>query len=268
MHLRKRLCAPIYFGPGIIKDSAKMKLNALENLKLSQEWVDNSTFLNEDGSFSHQVLNERSVQVYTQKASLLITTLFSSLGSKDSNEAPRLQEQRLRSARRQLLVSILAHAWLWGRPKVLDNKGNLVPYEKRRVLAPQDILNFFIKVRAHEASYTYKETWEFLDKGIQEVALPEDTSKWNAIGVIACLRWDKSHNLHSGGPWCSCRLEKKLPPPYQEVPLNNSLAWSVDKKLPPLYQEVPLNNGSAYSVDLDLVSSSKIKSDTAEEFYL
>ncbi|KAI3571405.1 hypothetical protein IWW34DRAFT_675423, partial [Fusarium oxysporum f. sp. albedinis] len=228
MHPRKRLCAPIYFEPEIIKDSAITKLDALENLKLSQEWVNSSIFLNEDGSFSHQVLNKRSIQVYTQKASLLITTLFYSLGSKDSEEAPRLQEQWLRSARRQLLVSLLAHAWLWGRPKVLDNKGNLVPYEKRRVLAPQDILNFFMKVRAREASYTYKEVREFLDKGIQKVFLYEDISKWNATGVIACLRWDQSHNLHNGGPWCSCRLERKLPPPYQEVSLVNGSVWDVN----------------------------------------
>ncbi|KAH7201151.1 hypothetical protein DER44DRAFT_812042 [Fusarium oxysporum] len=238
MHPRKRLCAPIYFEPEIIKDSAITKLDALENLKLSQEWVNNSIFLNEDGSFSHQVLNKRSFQVYTQKASLLITTLFSSVGSKDSKEAPRLHEESLRSARRQLLVSLLAHAWLWGRPKVLDNNGDLVPYEKRRVLAPQDILNFFMKVRTHKASFTYKEVREFLDKGIQKVTLYEDTSKWNATGVIACLRWDQSHNLHNGGPWCSFTL-------------NNGLAWPVDKKLPPPYQEVSLVNGSVWGVNLD-----------------
>jgi hypothetical protein len=246
MHPSKRLCAPIYFEPQIIKDSALKKLKAIENLKLTQQWINNSIYLNEDGTFSHQVLEERSVQVYTQKASLRIATLFSLLGSKDSKEAPRLQ-QRLHSARRQLLVSLLAHAWLWGRPKVLDNKGNLVPFEKRRVLAPQDILNFFMKVRSHEASYTYKEVWEFLDKGIQEVALYKDTSKWNATGVIACLRWDKSHNLHNGGPWCSCRLERKLPPPYQEV---------------------SLTNGSVWDVDLDPDDLEKMKSDAAEEFHL
>ncbi|KAH7207440.1 hypothetical protein DER44DRAFT_663384 [Fusarium oxysporum] len=247
MHPSKRLCAPIYFEPQTMRDSALKKLDALENLKLSQQWVDNSIYLNEDGTFSHQVLEERSVQVYTQKASLLIAKLFSSLGSKDLKEAPRLQEQRLRNARRQLLVSLLAHAWLWGRPKVLDNKGNSVAYKERRVLAPQDILNFFAEVRAHKASYTYKEIQHFLDKRIQEVALHKDTSKWNVTGVVACLRWDKSHNLHNGGPWCSCRLEKKPPPPYQEV---------------------PLNNGSAWSVDLDPDDLKKMKSDVAEEFHL
>jgi hypothetical protein len=208
MHPSRRLCAPVYFGPQTIRDSALKKLNALE---ISQQWVDDSTiFLNEDGSFSHKVIKEGSFKVHTQKVSLFMANLFSL--SKTSKE-----EQRLYNARRRLLVSLLAHAWLWGRPRVLDNRGNPVAFEERRVLAPQDILDFLGKVRARKASCTYKEIHDFLVH-MQEVALHEDTSKWNITGVIACLRWDKSHNLHNGGPWCSCRLEKKgLPPPYHEV---------------------------------------------------
>jgi hypothetical protein len=127
------------------------------------------------------------------------------------------EEQRLHLGRRQLVVSLLAYAWLWGRPKVLDNRGNPVAFEKRRVLAPQAILDFLDKVRAGKASCTDEEIRNFLLK-VPEVHLHEDTSKWNVTGLIACLRWDKSHDLHDGGPWCSCRLERDLfPPPYGEV---------------------------------------------------
>ncbi|KAI3561733.1 hypothetical protein IWW34DRAFT_825353 [Fusarium oxysporum f. sp. albedinis] len=225
MHSRKRLCAPIYFEPQTIKDSALKKLDALQSLERSQEWVDDSTiFLNEDGSFSHEVIEEGSFNARTQKVSLFMAKLFSSPRSEDSKE-----ELRLRRARRRLLVSLLAHAWLWGRPRVLDNSGNPVPFDGRTVLDPQAILNFLAAVRARKASCTYEEIRKFLEVDVQEVALREDTSKWNITGVIACLRWDKSHNLRDGGPWCSCRLEKKdLPPPYHEACRTKPSVWSVD----------------------------------------
>ncbi|EWG46568.1 hypothetical protein FVEG_15992 [Fusarium verticillioides 7600] len=207
----RRLCAPVYFGPETIRDSALKWLKALQNIKSSQQWVDDSTiFLNEDGSFSHKVIKEGSFKVHAQKVSLFLTNLFSP--SKASKE-----EQRLQNARRRLLVSLLAHAWLWGRPRVLDDRGNPVAFKEREVLAPEDILDFLGKARARKASYTHKDIHDFLSH-IKVVALHEDMSKWNITGVIACLRWDQSHNLHNGGPWCSCRLEKKgRPPPYDEV---------------------------------------------------
>jgi hypothetical protein len=228
MHLSKRACAPVYFGPEIIRDSALKKLKALKDLKSSGQWVDDSTiFLNRDGSFSHRVIEERSFRVCTQKVSLFMARLISASGSEAATE-----EQRLRNARRRLLVSLLAHAWLWGRPKVLDNRGNPVAFEDRRVLAPQDILNFLDRVRAGTASFTHEEVCGFLVDDAQEVALHEDMSKWNLRGVIACLRWDKAHNLRDGGPWCSCRLERKgLPPPYDEVcPTKISLWRSTEGK--------------------------------------
>ncbi|KAI8397186.1 hypothetical protein FOFC_20458 [Fusarium oxysporum] len=225
MHSNKRACAPIYFEPQTIKDSALIKLDALQSLKQSQEWVDDSTiFLNEDGSFSHEVIEEGSFKARTQKVFLFMAKLFSSPGSEDSKE-----ELRLRRARRRLLVSLLAHAWLWGRPKVLDNRGNPVAFDERKVLAPQDILNFFRKVRARKRSYSYDDIRYFLEHDLKEVDLHKDTSKWHIMGVVACLRWDKSHNLHDGGPWCSCRLETKgHPPPYHEACPTKPSVWSVD----------------------------------------
>jgi hypothetical protein len=214
MHPNKLSCAPIYFGPQEIRKAALIKLETLEALKLHRQWIgDSILFLNKDGSFSHKVTEEASFKARTQKASFFIANLFSSPGYKTSPK-----EQRLYVAQRQLLVSLLAHAWLWGRPKVLDNEGNYVAFEERQVLAPQNILDFLGRVQ--EGSCTYKETQKFLENA-PAIFLHEDTSKWNIMGVIACLRWDKSHDLHDGGPWCSCRLERdRFPPPYHEVCLN------------------------------------------------
>ncbi|KAJ0134782.1 Uncharacterized protein HZ326_22167 [Fusarium oxysporum f. sp. albedinis] len=205
MRRSKELCAPIYLTPQEVKISALNKLEALEALSLNRQWVDNSAiFLRKDGTFSHEVAKRGGLQTLIQTAYL----------------SKKKDYEMLRNARRQLLVSILAHAWLWGRPKVLDNQGNLVAFEKRPVIAPQDILDFFDRVRAHEASYTYEEIQKFLFNA-QEVPLHLDKSKWNITGFFACLRWDNLHNLRRvGGPWCSCRMEKDCyPPPYY----NNSL---------------------------------------------
>lgn len=216
MHPNKLSCAPIYFGPQEIRKAALAKLETLEALTLNEQWIDNSIlFLNKDGSFSHKVTEDAYFKVHIQKASFFIGNLFSSPGYKSSPK-----EQRLHLAQRQLLVSLLAHAWLWGRPKVLDNEGNLVAFEERQVLAPQSILNFLGK--AHKGSNSYKETQRFLENA-PIIFLYEDTSRWNIMGVVACLRWDKSHDLHNGGPWCSCRLEKdRFPPPYHEVCLTKT----------------------------------------------
>ncbi|KAH7208448.1 uncharacterized protein BKA55DRAFT_720238 [Fusarium redolens] len=214
MHPNKISCAPIYLTPQEVKRSALIKLEALETLNLHRQWVDNSAiFLNKDGSYSHKVVDKGSLQMHIQTAYFSMASFIYSPGCKVSPE-----EERLQNARRHLLVSILAHAWLWGRPKVLDNQGNFVAFEKRQVIAPQDILDFFGKVRAHEANYTYEEIQKFLVNA-QEVPLHLDKSKWNLTGFIACLRWDNLHNLyHNGGPWCSCRLEKdRYPPPYYET---------------------------------------------------
>ncbi|KAI3573909.1 hypothetical protein IWW34DRAFT_793848 [Fusarium oxysporum f. sp. albedinis] len=225
-------CTPIYLLPQQIRTAALEELQSLEALRPHQ-WVDASTiFLNKDGSFSVKLINEKSSRVYMLKASLFMVDLFCSPRLKVTKEQQRpfavetedwkrvhaqrnSGQQRLHHARRRLLVSLLAHAWLWGRPKVLDNQGNMVAFEERRVLSPTEILRFLQKIQVQKRYCTYKEVRDFLEK-VQEVSLYEDTSKWNIAGVIACVWWDKSHN-RDGGPWCSCRLEKELPPPYQEV---------------------------------------------------
>lgn len=211
MHPKKITCTPIYIEPQDMKNAA---FEALKALRLCRQWVDNSTLLlNKDGSFSHKAIKEGSFKVRIQKASFSLGILLSSSRYKTLPE-----ERRLHIGGRQLLISLLAHAWLWGRPKVLDKEGNLVAFEKRQVLAPQAILDFLSK-----ATYTYQEIWKFLAE-IKTVPLHKDTSKWNLIGVIACLRWDRSHNQPHGGPWCCCRLEKySFPPPYYEVCPTKSL---------------------------------------------
>jgi hypothetical protein len=217
MYPNKISCAPIYLGPQEVRHAALEGLEALEDSKLRQ-WVDTSTiFLNKDGSFSLKVIDEGSFRARMLKASLFMVNIFSSPRLKASEE-----QQRLHRARRRLLVSLLAHAWLWGRPKVLDNHGNPVAFEDRRVLAPEDILEFLSDTRVHTTPCRCENIRGFLEK-VQDVSLFKDTSKWNMMGVIACLKWDKSHNLHAAGPWCSCRLEKEFyPPSYHEVYLTKN----------------------------------------------
>lgn len=105
---------------------------------------------------------------------------------------------------------------------MFDNEGNPVAFGERRVLAPQYILDFLSSIRARKDRCIYERIRKFLE-GLETVPLHEDTSKWNITGIIACLRWDRSHNLHNREPWCYCRLEKYLsPPPYHEICLTNS----------------------------------------------
>jgi hypothetical protein len=227
MYPSKIYCAPIYRDYKQIRQAAQDALEDLEapeDSKLRQ-WVDTSTiFLNKDGSFSPEMIDKRSFRgralEVSQKASLFMVNLFSSQRFKASEE----EEQRLHHARRRVLVSLLAHAWLWGRPNVLDNHGNPVAFKDRRVLAPEDILKFLSNTRVHTARCGCENVQDFLEK-LQDVSLHEDTSKWNMMGVIACLRWDKSHDLYEDGPWCSCRLKKELfppPPSYHEVCLTKN----------------------------------------------
>jgi hypothetical protein len=223
MYSSKISCAPIYRDYKQIRQAAQDALEDLEAPEVSKlrQWVDTSTiFLNKDGSFALKMIDEGSFRVRTLKASLFMVNLFSSLSLKASEE----EEQRLHHARRRVLVSLLAHAWLWGRPNVLDNHGNPVAFKRRRVLAPKDILEFLSDTRVHTADCRCKNVRAFLET-VQGVSLHEDTSKWNMMGVVACLRWDKLHNLYAEGPWCSCRLQKELhspPPSYHEVCLSKN----------------------------------------------
>jgi hypothetical protein len=225
MYPNKTFCAPIYLEP---PEMVRAALWALEDLEAPEDsklrqWIDASTiFLNEDGYFSLEMIDKRSFRgralEASQKASLFLVNFFSSPKPKASEE----EEQRLHHARRRLLISLLAHAWLWGRPKVLDNNGNPVAFGKRRVLAPKDILKFLSDTRTHTTNCRCENVRDFVEK-LQDVSLHEDTSKWNMMGVIACLRWDKSHDLYEEGPWCSCRFEKEsFPPSYHEVCLTKN----------------------------------------------
>jgi hypothetical protein len=167
MYSNKIFCAPIYRDYEHIRHAALRvlkDLEALEDSKLPQ-WVDASTiFLNKDGSFSPEMIDKRSFRgralEASQKASLFMVNLFSSQRFKASEE----EEQRLHHARRRLLVSLLAHAWLWERPNVLDNHGNPVAFKDRRVLAPEDILKFLSNTRVHTARCGRKDVGDFLKK--------------------------------------------------------------------------------------------------------
>jgi hypothetical protein len=202
---KKVFCAPIYCGPQEMRDAVIRELESLENLKPVPWLVASTVFLNKDGSFSLKVIDERSLKIGMQKVSSFMVNLFYS----PSRKVPE-EQQRLHYARRRLLISLLAHAWLWRRHKVLDNQGNPVAFEDRRVLAPEDILNFLKDTQVHTGRCRCENVIGFLEK-VQEVPLLEDTSKWNVMGVTACLWWDKSHDLRKHdvhkGPWCSCRLE-------------------------------------------------------------
>jgi hypothetical protein len=199
-------CAPVYCGPQEMRDAITRALESLENLKPVPWLVASTIFLDKDGSFSLEETDERSLKMGVHKVASFMVNLFYS---------PRLkvpeEQQRLHYARRRLLISLLAHAWLWRRHKVLDNQGNPVAFEDRRVLAPEDILKFLKDTQVHTRRCRCEKVIDFLEK-VQELPLLEDTSKWNAMGVTACLWWDRSHDLRKHdvhkGPWCSCRLEK------------------------------------------------------------
>lgn len=108
MHPNKISCTPVYIHPKKVKEEAFIKLAELEALELSGRWVDDSTFfLNENGSFSHKVIEEGSLKARTQKASFLMANLVSSPERKASSEI-----QKLHIVGRGLLVALLAHAWL------------------------------------------------------------------------------------------------------------------------------------------------------------
>jgi hypothetical protein len=211
MQPNKIACAPIYIEPEQMREKAS---NALKALKHCGQWIDDSTLLlNEVGSFSHKAMEDDSFKVRTQKASFFLANLVSPPGY-----TVKPEEQRVYIGGRRLLISLVAHAWLWARPEVLDSKGNPVNVEKRRVLAPQEILDFLGSLRPCKDGCTYDKISSFVES-LSVVSVHGDTSKWNLTGVIACLKWDKAHDLHNGGPWCSCRLRKKknFPPSYHDI---------------------------------------------------
>ncbi|KAH7231145.1 hypothetical protein BKA59DRAFT_461431 [Fusarium tricinctum] len=233
--LRKMLCAPIYREPQEMREAILQKLESLKNLQ-SVPWINPSTiFLNKKGLFLLKATDEGSLKFRVQRRILNMVNLFHTSGF-DTSE----RQRRLHYARRKLLISLVAHAWLWERPEVWDNQGNPVASQNRKVLAPEDILKFLRDTRVHREGCPCEDIRGFL-KTVREVPLLEDTSKWNVMGVTACLWWDKLHDLE-GGIWCSCcigpglksgmtgaiDLARERPPPYQEA------------YLPPYYQVCPV----------------------------
>jgi hypothetical protein len=232
---KKMLCVPIYREPHEIREAAIKKLEFLKNLP-SVPWINPSTiFLDEEGLFCLKATNKGFLKVHIQQKLLSIVNIFHSPESITSE-----RQQRLHYARRRLMISLIAHAWLWGRPKVLDSQGNPVAFQDIRVLAPEDILRFLRDTRVHKEGCLCEDIQGFL-KTVQEVSLPEDTSKWNMMGFTACLWWDNLHDLEED-IWCSCRmgpglqskttdaidLARESLPPYHEA------------YLPPYHQVCPV----------------------------
>jgi hypothetical protein len=232
---RKMLCAPIYRKPQEMREAILQKLESLKNLQ-SVPWINPSTiFLNKEGLFLLEAVDEGSLTFRVQKKLLAMANLFHSPGS-DTSE----RQRRLHYARRRLLISLVAHAWLWERPKLWDGQGNPVASQNKIVLAPEDILKFLRDTRVHREGCPCEDIRGFLET-VREIPLVKDTSKWNVMGVTACLWWDKLHDL-KGGIWCSCCIGSSLrsgmpgtigltqdsPPPYHEA------------ELPPYNQNCPV----------------------------
>jgi hypothetical protein len=218
-----------------MREAVLQKLEALKNLQ-SVPWINPSTiFLNREGLFLLKATDEGSLKFRVQKKFLSMVNLFHSSGF-DTSE----RQQRLHYARRKLLISLVAHAWLWGRPEVWDSQGNPVASQNRGVLAPEDILRFLRDIRVHREACPCEDIRGFLET-VREVPLLEDTSKWNVMGITACLWWDKLHDSEEG-TWCSCcigpglksemtgaiDLARESLPPYHEA------------CLPPYYQVCPV----------------------------
>ncbi|KAI8398623.1 hypothetical protein FOFC_19838 [Fusarium oxysporum] len=233
---RKKFCTPIYREPYEITEAL---LNQIELLKKSQSvpWISPSTiFLDRDGNFSLKVTDEGSLKIRIQKKLLSVVHLF------HSSNLTSEREQRLHYAQRRLFISIVAHIWLWERPGVLNSQGNPVASHDMMVLAPEDILQFLRDTRVHRDGCPCGDLRGFL-KTVREVPLVEETSKWNAMGVTACLWWDKLHDSEEG-ICCSCRMTDLAPetlPPYHET------------YLPPYYQACPVGRQEKEERKSDMV---------------
>jgi hypothetical protein len=234
----KMLCTPIYHEPHEIREAVIKQLELLKNLQ-PVPWISPSTiFLNRDGNFSLKLIDERSLKARMQKKFLSIVNLFHFLNTSE-------RQQRLHYAQRRLLISLIAHIWLWERPGVLDSQGNPVASHDMRVLAPEDILKYLRDTRVHREGCPCGDLRGFLET-VREVPLVEETSKWNAMGVSACLWWDQLHDSEEG-IWCSCRmrgvtdLALKNPPPYHEA------------CLPPYYQDYPVRRQEKEERKSDMV---------------
>lgn len=218
-----------------MKEAILQKLESLRNLQSVPRINPSTIFLDNEGLFLLKATDKGSLKFRMQKKVLSMVNLFHKSGLNTSE-----REQRLHHARRRLLISLVAHAWLWGRPQVWENQGNLVASQNRKVLAPEDILKFLRDIRVHREGCGCEDIRAFLET-VREVPLLEDTSKWNIMGVTACLWWDKLHDS-KGGLWCSCcigpglkfgmtgaiDLARESLPPYQEV------------FLPPYHQVCPV----------------------------
>ena len=248
MHHNRRGCAPIYVEPEVLRDLAIKTLDKIKDPEMGPKWVhDSNLYLTRNGFFSYGMTREGSVKVHTQKAILFLTNLVWSPRPEVPLEEQRLQ-QRLGRARRQLVVSLLAHAWLWGRPKVLDNQGNPKSFEERWVLSPQMILDFLDGVRTLKTTCTDEDVRQLIE-GVPKIPLHKDRSKWSVTGLVACLRWDKCHDGHNGGPWCSCRLKKEdSPPPYNDVFVSQGSCRLKKEDSPPPYDNVFVTQGANLDV--------------------
>ncbi|QKD50463.1 uncharacterized protein FOBCDRAFT_125967 [Fusarium oxysporum Fo47] len=231
---KKTLCVPIYRQPHEVKEAAKKKLESLTNLS-SVPWINPSTiFFNNEGLFSLKATNNSFLKVHVQQKLLSVVNLFHSPECTTSE-----REQRLHYARRRLLISIMAHAWLWGRPKVLDSQGNPVALQDIKVLAPERILAFLRDTRIHREGCPCEDIQGFLET-VQEVPLPKDKSRWNMMAFTACLWWDNLHDLEDG-MWCSCRIGPGRQSMTNAIDLaRESLPPYHEAYLPPYYQVCPV----------------------------
>jgi hypothetical protein len=197
-------CAPVYREPEEVRRAALEALDAFESLD-PRMWVDCDYMPpKRDGSLHYNMRDKQSWKVRGLKLGLAGFNLLGPSRLKISSE-----EMRLGLARRGVLLSVLMHTQLWMRGNVLNERGEPVASEDKKVLSPDSIFDFFNEVRATNGRYDFEKVRDLLEK-MPVVAIPRDTSHWSEVGLPVVFRlWDMRHAAN-GDLWCTCNLRKEM----------------------------------------------------------
>lgn len=193
-------CAPVYREPEEVRRSALEALDTFESLD-PQVWAKGGFMpLKKNGSFHYEVRDKRSFGVCFIKTVFAVCNLVYPARLKMSSEVVRVH-----FARRSVLIALLMHTLLWMRDGVINDLGERVKPEDKRVLSPDSILNFIKGAQNTDGRYHLEKVRDLLEK-MPVIAIPRDTSHWTLVELPILVKvWDMEHFM-GGDLWCKCNL--------------------------------------------------------------